>query len=242
MKLKRVLWALGLACVFARPAYSALIAPTLNVSVDGYGYNIPINYSDADHKWYVDNYAMNLPEASMMISAAIDQDPSIAYGISVTDFGAPSSFSFTFTSPIVPTGSPNVVTASLVGGLTDATGNGISMTPTQADLDGDGLLELQTSSVGLGGPTTNMGVDVGPAFTAPPGAPGALHNYLSTVAGPKPGPGPGPFDTISTTLAFGLSGDGDIASMTGFASIEVPEPGILGLVLAGVPMLMRRRK
>ncbi len=244
MKAKKAIWALGLGFVFAQGASAAVIAPSLQVSVDGYEYQVPVvRHPDGSDKWIVDNYYMDAGGDHMMINATLDPDPSIAWGISVTDFGAPSSFSFTFTSPIVPTSSPTTVTASLTGGMTDNTGNGISMTPTQANLDGDLFLELQTSATGIGGPTTNMGVDVGTGFSAPAGLPGALHNYLSQVAGPQLGPSGGPFDVLSSTFAFLGSGDGDIYSMTGFASIEtVPEPGMIGLMMLVAPVLVRRRK
>ena len=84
-------------------------------------------------------------------------DPFIAYGIAVTDFGAPSIFGFAFFTPIVATGVPNLVNASLAGALNDVTGNGVALTPT-------GPL-AQTSA--LTAPATGMGVDIGPAFAAP---------------------------------------------------------------------------
>jgi hypothetical protein len=59
----------------------------------------------------------------------LDPDPSIAYGLAVVDFGALSAFGFVFGTPIVPTASPKVVSATLVGGLTDTGGNGVSISP-----------------------------------------------------------------------------------------------------------------
>jgi hypothetical protein len=246
MKAKKAAWAMGLAFVLGQSAYGAVIAPTVVITMDSYDYPVPqdkIIPEPGTDRWLIDNYYMNIAgTGSVQITGVIDPDPSISYGISVTDFGAPSSFSFTFTSPIVPTGSPNFVTGSLVGGLTDNTGDGISMTPTQVDMDSDSLLEMQTSGVIGGGPVTNMGVDTGPVFSAPPGPPGALHNYLASVAGPLLGPS-GTWDTLTTTLAFQGSGNGDIYSMTGFSSIEaVPEPGVMGLVTVAVGMLGRRRR
>jgi len=166
----------------------------------------------------------------VQISGALNPEPSIAYGVAVIDFGAPSSFAFLFSTPIVPVVAPSVVTASLVGGLTDFTGDGLAITPTAAF--------MQVSEVGL--PLTNMGVDVGAAFAAGPGAPGAFYAYGPFAAGPQGGPGPGPWTSLQVTLAFGLSGGGDVASLTGFASINnapVPEPGallLLGSALAGL--------
>lgn len=179
----------------------------------------------------------------------LDPDPSIAYGVSVIDFGAPSNFNFTFSTPIVPTSAPTSVNASIAAGLTDSAGsaNGVSITPTLADMDGDGIAEIQIAEVN--GPT-NLGVDVGPAASyplLPPPVPGANYVYQDS-AGPQAGPGPGPYTTLSINLAFQLSGGGDIAALTGFAEINtVPEPSTMtlgGLVAVGVlaALVNRRRR
>jgi hypothetical protein len=178
-------------------------------------------------------------EFSVELTGFLNPDPSIAYGIAVVDFGAPSVFGFSFGTPITPVGSPNTVNGSIVGGLTDFSGNGVSMTPTGAF--------LQSASVGF--PLTSMGVDVGPAFLAPAGPPGAFHTYGPFAAGPFLGPGPGPWTFLTVSAGFALSGDSDVAALTGFASIDesgttpVPEPTTLTLVVMGVgTALLRRRK
>jgi hypothetical protein len=184
----------------------------------------------------------------VVLSGVLDPDPSIAWGIAVTDFGAPTTFSFTFTTPIVPTGNPSIVTGSVSGGLTDATGNGVSITPAVAlgDPDGDTIAELQVNEVGVGGPPvfTNMGVDVGSAVSFGPGVPGANYTYGSFAAGPIAGP-PGVWTSLQSNISFTLSGGGDIASLTGFASI-VPEPSSVALAVMGALALggvaLRRRK
>jgi hypothetical protein len=63
-------------------------------------------------------------EYRITISGSLNPDPSIAYGIAVVDFGAPTLFGFSFFTPIVPTGPATTVDASIVGGLTDFTGDG----------------------------------------------------------------------------------------------------------------------
>lgn len=175
-------------------------------------------------------------EYRVEITGTMDPDPSIAWGLTVTDFGAPSSFGFVFSTPIFPVGFPNTVDASVVGGLTDRTGNGVSITPTGA--------KLQIASVGA--PDTNMGVDVGDAVSFPAsGLGGSIYPYGAYADGPQPGPGPGPWTTLTATVGFTLSGGSDIASLTGFAQI-VPEPstGILAALagLAGLAVARKRRR
>lgn len=171
------------------------------------------------------------------IGGTLNPDPSIAYGIAAIDLGAPSLFGFFFFTPIVPTGSPNTVTASIVGGLTDFTGDGIAIVPTIGGT-------LQRSYVTA--PATSMGVDVGPGFAAGAGPPGSFYAYGPHVAGPMAGPGPGPWTGLGVDLTFGLSGGGDIAVLTGFASINaVPEPATLslfGLGLGAIGALAFRRR
>lgn len=196
-------------------------------------------YMDSEGRYRVDNWEYKSAALSVRLHDVIlDPDPSIAYGLTVTDLGAPSLFGFVFSTPIVPTAAPNTVYASVTGGLTDFTGNGIAITPTFG--------ALQRSSVGM--PMTNMGVDVGAAFSSGPGTAGALYTYGSFAAGPTSGPGPGPWTFLQTTADFGLSGDGDIASLTGFASINVnpvPEPAsvlLLGTSLIGLAVVRFRRR
>lgn len=183
-------------------------------------------------------------EFRVTISGILDPDPSISYGIAVTDFGAPTAFAFSFFTPIVSVGAPNIVRASIVGGLTDFSGNGVSISPTIGDSDGDGIAEIQLAAVLS--PTTGMGVDVGAAFAAGAGSAGAFHSYGPFAAGPMPGPGPGPWTGLSVTTAFLLSGDGDTAALTGFASIDpqpIPEPTsflLIGSGLLGLRKLRRR--
>ena len=167
------------------------------------------------------------------LSGAIDTDPAIDYGFSVTDFGTPSTFTFTFSDPIAFPAGPSVVFGSISGGLDDVTGDGASVTPTGT--------KVQESSVGS--PLTNMGVDVGNSMVIP--ATGSAHTQTygpfnsGPIAGPLPG---GPWNTLEATAAFGLSGGGDIFTATGHAEIVVPEPASLSLLaIAAIPMLRRRR-
>jgi hypothetical protein len=175
-------------------------------------------------------------------------DPSIAYGFAVIDFGAPSVFGFSFATPIVATPSPTLVASTLVGGLTDFTDNGISLTPGGPDVQVNSV-----SSSGIGGPYVNMGVDLGAAFAAPstgvlPAIPHA-YPYGPFIEGLIPGPAGGPWDALKVDIFFGLSGAVDIAALTGSATIidappTVPEggAGIAGVAAIGALLIIGGRK
>lgn len=172
-------------------------------------------------------------ELSARISGVIDPDPSVSYAIAVTDFGAPSAFSFTFSDPFTSSISgANVVNSSVSAALTDATGDGISLTPTAGF--------LQTSV--LTAPSTSMGVDVGGAFSAPATTGPKTYTHGPFTAGPLPGP-IGTWTGMSVTTAFTLSGGGDSAAITGFAQI-VPEPTAFafGAMATAACLLSLRRR
>ena len=236
--------ALSLMVAFsASPAFGVAVAVG-GMSIDGQEWSIPIGYNselglygigswDSETENFTGFDYTGEDGTHVGISGVLDPDPSIAYGITVTDFGAPSVFGFFFTTPIILGASPTVVNSSISGGLTDFTGNGVTITPTAAF--------LQLADVSL--PVTNMGVDIGPAVTGGPGLPGALYGYGPFATGLLPGPA-GPWGTLSVTVGFSLSGGADIASLTGFAQI-VPEPSsvcMLAMGALGLLYFARRRR
>ncbi len=172
--------------------------------------------------------------ALVQLSGDFNEDPSISYDVTVTDFDAPSTFVFTFITPIAATGAPNEVDASLAGALTDSGGDGVSLVPI-----GGALVQISS----LGDPPMDMGVDIGGSLSAP--ADGISNSF--SIYGPFdsdiiPGPGPGPWTSLSVVTSFTLSGNDDIAALSGSAEIvQVPTPNLsfpAGLFLLG---MMHRR-
>jgi hypothetical protein len=234
------------AAIFLAPRPSQAISLTTQagMSVDGTNFPIPLAFDDSTGQWGVgtldsathqfSGVQLSNNEFSAIINGQLNPDPLISYGISVTDFGAASTFGFFFSTPIVFPATPNTVNASIGGALTDVTGDGVSITPT---------LGPNVQVAGLAAPSTNMGVDVGPLNSHGVAA-ATVYSYGPFTAGPQPGP-IGAWTSMSITLGFKLSGNGDIAVLTGLAQI-VPEPSSVFLLgLGGVGLLAydrRRRK
>jgi hypothetical protein len=224
---------------WAGPAAAQDRVPTAVAEIDGERFAVEVRLSDDGKTFFIPEQTFETGEGSLTVDGFFDPDPMFAYGLAVVDFGPPSTFGFFFSGPIVPTGPGTTVAASIVGGLTDFTGDGVSLTPTAA--------HTQVNDVGP--PTTNAGVDVGDPFAAPPGLPGAFYAYGPFGAGPMPGPAGGPFTSMDVSAEFTLSGGEDIAALTGFFSITeaptaIPEPSTLalaGLGAAGLAGWARRR-
>lgn len=216
---------------------SLITDPSVLLVVDGSQYPIEVR---PDSKGYGFSFGIDQPDAPVSMSGYLNPDPEISFSVTVTDFGTPSVFTFTFGQLIVPTGAPNVVSATLVGTLEDVGGDGISLTPSGGPL---AMVSL------VGPPNTNMGVDLGPAVaygrTPPPTSP-STYPYGAFSAGPLAGPGPGPWTTMQTTLSFAFSGGGDIARLEGTVTIlEVPEVngGVLfGLAALATGVAWKRRR
>lgn len=184
----------------------------------------------------------------VQISAELDSDPSISYGVSVIDFGAPSSFSFLFTQAVLPQTAPGVVTASLSGSTTNGGGvpGSVTITPNPPPgfipVDGDLVAELQVYTLSQDGGVTflNAGLDLGPLFTSNPLL--VSDTYGSFSGGPAAGPaGAGTYNFMRVDVRFGLSGGGDVLTLNGGPTI-IPEPTPVALLALGLGVLGARRR
>jgi hypothetical protein len=157
------------------------------------------------------------------------EDWSIAWGFTVTNFlPVAANFSFTFSTPLVPTVSgPTVVTSQISGGITDANGNGVTLGATNVS----GF--VQNPSLNPGAVPT--GANSGTAFTAGTAAGPITYAYGLFDSGTLAGPGSGPYTQLLTTVSFSLTGNGDKVSLTGNATINpVPLPAAAWLMLGGL--------
>jgi hypothetical protein len=172
-------------------------------------------------------------EYEISISGLSDPDPFLSYTIGVVNSGQqPSTFAFSFFTSIVPTGPQTTVSASISGTLRDATGDGLSMTPVA------GNSTIQQSHVSA--PLTSMGVDVGDSEIGSVG----LYAYGPFSSGPQVGP-PGLWTGLQVIVSFNLSGNGDVASLTGITRVDNSVPdggaGLFGaLAIAGLTLIGRR--
>lgn len=245
-------------------ATSLLFAATIKFTVDGTVVDVP-NYwvadtsnpaggsyfigsqSNPDAPWVWQN-----GEGKVMLQGELDPDPSLAFGGSVTDFGAPSNFGFIFSMPLGPVvPNPSTVFDSLSGSATNGSDpdGGVTVTalapPGGIPVDGDGIPEIQvfTLSSNNGVSWLNVGLDSGPTTFIPLG-PFASGPYPTSNQGPIATIAGGPWTDMRADINFRLTGGGDVFSFNGAKVLEpVPEPamGLLALVAVMCGAGIRRR-
>jgi hypothetical protein len=232
------------------PALAAeTLQPTISILVDGSSAgSIPLSLDAEGVAWVADEVSLvDDGEWAIALDASLDPDPQITYGLVVTDFGAPTTFGFIFSLPIVPTAAPGSVTHGF-SSLTVDGGGGLgtpvtALDPAGVPVDGDSIAELAVYllSTDAGATLLNAGMDLGASFvgTSPSGVQGPFGE--GPIAGPA---GAGFYDLMRIQLSFSMDGGGDIFGAAGVATV-VPEPGtaaLLGLGMGGLALIGRRRE
>lgn len=191
---------------------------------------------DPEGDW-IANFHEQTASYELSGNVEIMDDPAIIYGLSVTNYSpATSMFSFdfkdTWTTPIVG----QAVTYGAIGGhVTDATGNGVSVTRVNPYLQ-------MTDLNGIDSKTDAYNQD----FSRGSGFPGVVYDLGTDSQGPRFGP-IGNYTSLHAGTAFRLSNDDDVVVLTGSANVfqnPVPEPTsvvLLGAGLLGLAVWNRRR-
>jgi hypothetical protein len=205
------------------PALAGLVVPDAFGSIDGVEYDIPVEF-DPFEGGYIVGPASSTSGGDRVTNVVgfYESDPRFDYTLSVIDSGAPSVFSFTFYLPLSPPfRKVRSIDASIVGSMTDAETNTVSITPVIVDLDSDGADEVQ--------------VGLAESYATPPaGSHTDLYGMYaaSRLGGPN---GSVQFTVLKVETSFKGSGGGDAVALTGFVFI-VPEPG--GLLLAASALIV----
>lgn len=209
----------------------ASAGPVASVLIDGSSYELASFEVDGQFRLVPAIYTFGDTTVEALETPR-DAGATIAYGLAVTDVGAASSFSFTFSMPITLDAGATTIVSSIVGGMTDFRGNGVSLSTT------GGNDFVQRSWVD--GPT-DLGVDVGSSVSFGAGPAGSLYNYGAFATGPIAGPDLSGFTTLTVAVDFMSSGDNDVTVLTGFTDIVVPAPASLAL-LGAMGLVSRRRR
>lgn len=215
-------------------------AVSLDVSFTADGYSVPVLIQSDPNSdiSFVDQFQVTDPNGGweLTINALLDPDPQIVYAVSVQDFGAPSTFGFTFLQPIVPVAAPGTVSHQHSSSTTDAGGPvGTTVTalapPLGIPVDADATPEIAVYvlSLNAGASYLSAGHDLSPSFFGV--SPGDTQgSFFESGAGPA---GAGLYDTMRVDVNFSMDGGGDAYTFNGTANV-VPEPGTLALGTLGL--------
>lgn len=212
-------WTVGflaaLLCVSTAATEAAVILPTASLQVGAQTFQLtPIADPTKAGRFFIDEFFSD-PLFEVVVTATIDADPSILFGLTVTNFGtAPLAVGLSSTVAFAPLLSASA-RSGITGTLNDTGLDGLTLAPSQ------GGRVLISSDGG-----TSFGVNVG--------------NALSFLGGPTPY---GPFtsgaslipgvSSLTIDVGFTLTGGGDVADLTGGTIVAVPEPTILSFMAFG---------
>ncbi len=229
-------WSIGLGTTVALALAGHSVAGiAATCTVDGETQSLAATYQDGLFRLLPGSYTFG--GARLEILPQFDTrtpDAQIAYGLSTIDTGVPSTFAFSFSVPIALDPGPVKAESSIVGGLTDFTGDGVGIAV-------NGLPKIQQLSVTGGDPNTAL-VNVGESVSIGAGPPGANATYGS-YAVPLTAVPAGTWQFLKLDANFTSSGNSDITALTGFGRlVVVPAPASMALVALGAGVLVHRRR
>lgn len=245
-------WQLTIAVVVVGCcAVANLHAATITVSIDNDSTSVPVREVTKNNGGTLfvigdvedEAFIFETANGRIVLGGSLDPDPAIQFVGAAFDFGAPSSFGFTFILPLAPPFSnPSFVFDSFSGSVTNGPApGGVTVTalapPPGVPDDGDGVVEMQVFTLSDDGGATwkNVGLDNGPSAFIPLGAFNSglygMFNQgpIATIAG-------GPWTHMRADINFMLSGGNDVFTFNG-AKVLVPEPGTLFMALGSLVAL-----
>lgn len=225
-------------------AAQVAVGPSVWAIVDGSCFDLSSYLTDVEKGkiWAMDAKNLDLGFGLFSMSALINADPFITFGVTTTNIAAgPVSYSFLFSTPVVP---GLYASSTSTGGVSVTNGARGSVSVTTS-----GFYPTYISGYGLvGASPTNLGVDLGTAACTATGAPftvtttcahgSTLNTYAPTF-----------FDGMQALITYTQSDIGSVASWSGAVTLNsqvVPEPATLLLVGVGVftmgAVAVRRRR
>jgi hypothetical protein len=232
MRIRAVWIVVAVLALSAGSAWASIIPLSLTVTADGSVTVFDQLEGSVDGDLFSGKFSFENEDFRLDWYVRGDLDPSIAIGLAVADFGAPSVFGFSFFTPVVPTGAPSVVAGSIGGSITDAEGDNATLSDNgsaiyTAQLNGAPFNTLLDApySVATTVPFSTQSIPV-----ADFGLPGVTY------------PGPSvPVTSLGLDISFGLSGGSDTAAITANLAVLpaplVPEPATMTLLGLGIAAL-----
>lgn len=196
--------------------------------------------------WHTSTQTNGVWDSVVQLKAAGNVDPFLSYSFAAkNNTTANQTFSFSYGESIVPpVNGAYSIYADIAGSLTHA---GITstalLTPTLGDLDGDGIIEIQTLKLSTDGGVTflNAGVDVGQAQSWALLGTTGFSTVSDTITGNLSSINYWQFD-----VSFTLTPGHDAAALSGFALITpIPEPTTYAVTIGAAALFgawLRRRR